>query len=390
MINKISEAIYRISMLDTRERLFEGQYPVPEGITYNTHVVIDHQVAILDTVDGFYTKEWLSEINEVLEGRIPDYLIVSHMEPDHSGSIQALIEYYPQIRIIGNAKTFSMIDQFGIVVPNELRMIVKDLDTISLGESSLQFIYTPMIHWPEVMFTLDEASGILFSADAFGSFGADQSVTGSWSTEARRYYANIVGKYGAQVQSAIKKLNGFTFDKICPLHGPMIQKADLHRVLGSYKMWSAWEAESNGVLIVVAGFHGNTLSFARTLQCQLNRIGIENTLIDLSVCDPSYAIGEAFKFKHLVLAATTYDGAYAPKMETFIASMKKKAIQRRSFSLIENGTWAPMSAKLMKNDLEALKSIQIIDEAITIRSAATEANNAQIDSFIDQMMKASI
>ena len=384
MNRKITEGIVEISTHDKEIRRFEGQYPVPEGITYNTWLIEDDKFILMDTVDSAFAKPWLTELAAVLGDRKPDLLVISHAEPDHSGSIAALVEAYPEVTLVGNAKTFTMLDQFFPQPLKAARQVVKDGDCIETANHRLRFVFAPMVHWPEVMFTFDEATGTLFSADAFGTFGAAE-LTGEWESEARRYYGNIVGKYGAQVQAVLKKAAALPVKRACPLHGPMLEGANLSAAVSAYEKWSAWQPESDGTLIVCAGFHGHTLAAAEKIRGELEASGHEAVVVDLTETDKSFAVGMAFRYRHIVLAAATYDGAYAPAMEAFIGSMKMKGLQNRVFGLVENGTWAPMAAKLMTAALEGMKNITVLATKVTLRSAMNAKNEEEIRALCEAL-----
>ena len=381
---KVAEGIVGISVHDKEIARFEGQYPVPDGITYNSWVIEDDQTILLDTADSAFTGCWLRELSAVLGEKKPDKLVISHVEPDHSGSIAAFVEAYPDVTLVGNAKTFAMLDQFFPQPVKAARQIVKDGDVLETANHRLRFVFAPMVHWPEVMLAFDEATGTLFSADAFGTFGALERI-GGWTDEARRYYGNIVGKYGAQVQAVLKKAAQLPVKRLCPLHGPVLEEQAMSEALASYEKWSAWQPESDGTLIVCAGFHGHTLAAAERIRSELTAAGREAALVDLTAEDKSYAVGLAFRYGRIVLAATTYDGAYAPAMEAFISSMKMKGLQNRLFGLVENGTWAPMAAKQMAAALEGLKSCRVLEEKVTLRSAMNAKNEEEIRALCEAL-----
>ena len=381
MIQKITDRCVEISAFDAGKHPFEGQYPIPEGITYNTWLLDDGAAVLMDTVDAAFTKDWLDELKTVLNGRKLDYLVVSHMEPDHSGSILEVTKAYPEVKLVGNAKTFGMMDQFIQGVKAE-RVVVKDGETLQAGGISLRFVFAPMVHWPEVMVAYEEKDKTLFAADAFGTFG--NGADAGWAEEARRYYGNIVGKYGVQVQNLMKKLSAFDVARICPLHGPVLSDEAMAEALRLYGLWSAWEPESEGTLVVCASFHGNTLAAAEAF-CAMAQNEKEAALVDLSEAHTSYAIGQAFKYRNIALFCTTYDGAFAPLMEKFINSMKMKGIQKRRFALVENGSWAPMAAKGMRAALEGMKNIEVLDHQVTIRSSMTEANREELAQLAKEL-----
>ena len=373
----IAKDITGIFTHDKQISRFEGQYPVPDGVTYNTWVIEDDKTVLLDTVDESCRSAWMQELAAVLGGRRPDYLVISHMEPDHSGTIAALAEAYPEITLVGNAKTFGMLDQFFPGRPGANRLTVKDGDCLETGHHALRFVFAPMVHWPEVMTAFDEATGTLFAADAFGTFG-EAEPKDAWADEARRYYANIVGKYGPQVKALLAKTAALQIGRVCPLHGPVLEGEGLKDALALYTKWSAWEAESDGTLVACACFHGHTLKAAQAVADELRAAGHEAEVVDLAHVHESYALGLAFKYSRIVLCATTYDGGYAPAMEEFIGSMKRKNLQNRTFALVENGSWAPMAAKQMALALEGMKNCAVLPEKVTLRSAMNEQNGEEI------------
>ena len=389
MTENIHAHVTGISVLDPGRKPFEGQYPVPDGITYNTYLVRGEKTALLDTVDADFSEAWLRELAEALGGAPLDYLVVSHMEPDHSGSIRMLTEAYPGLTIVGNAKTFGLLDQFCRPAPAAARLTVKDGETLSLGGVDLRFLFAPMVHWPEVMLCFDETDGILFSADAFGTFGGKDALEREdYEAEARRYYANIVGKYGAQVQGLLKKAAALPVECICPLHGPVLAGGLKEPIVSWYGAWSAWQPAEEGVLIVTAGFHGNTRRAGEALEAILREKGADVTLVDLSRMHASYAVGQAFRCPKIVLAAATYDGALAPAMEALIASFKAKSLQNRTFALIENGSWGPLAAKKMREALEGLKGCAVLDGQVTVRSSLSDANLAELEAMAGALLGA--
>ncbi len=379
--------IHRFSMYDRDIDLFEGQYPVENGVTYNTTILENEQMVIVDTVDARMCDAWLAEILRCLDGRRPYALVISHMEPDHSGSLKALCSLYPDMKLVGNAKTFAMVDAFTAEEPvTNSRMTVKDGDSFSFGDSSLKFIFAPMVHWPEVMLCYQPETKTLFAADAFGRFGSSNPED-SWADEGRRYYTNIVGKYGAQVKSVLAKAKSIEIETICPLHGPDLCGEQLTKVMELYEKWSTYTPEDNGTLVAYAGFHGHTRAAAELMAKTLIALGNEVTLIDLARTNKSFAVAAAFRHKNMVLAATTYDGAYMPAMEQFLTAVKAKNLQNRTVALIENGSWAPMAGKHMRAVLETMKGIQILPEVVTLRSAMNAANREEIAHMAEALVR---
>ena len=373
----ITKDIKYIGVDDTDLDLFESQYAVPRGISYNSYLIMDEKVAIMDTVDYRRHSEWWSNITEALEGRTPDYLIVQHMEPDHAGCIGEVVERYPQIQVVASAKAAQMLGQFYTYPPLlERIMVVKEGDTLSLGHHTLQFVMAPMVHWPEVMVTYDQTDKVLFSADAFGTFGIlegnikNTENKEAWPDEARRYYYNICGKYGQPVQVLLGKVGALDVQCICPLHGPVLTE-DLGYYIGLYDKWSRYEAESEGVLIAYASIHGHTAAVARTLatMIELQVKGVEVELIDLCRTDVSVAVAEAFRMKRMVLAASSYDGGLFTPMYEFLHRIQIKGYKGRRVGLIENGSWAPSAGRVMKEMLAEMKGIDLVEPMVTIRSA---------------------
>ncbi len=376
----VSDSIRYIGVYDDTIDLFEGQYPVPRGISYNSYLILDEKVALMDTVDHRATDEWLSHLTKTLAGRKIDYLVVSHMEPDHAGSLQKIAELYPEMTIVGNAKTFPMISQFFPLDLSGRTLVVKEGDTLSLGEHTLTFTMAPMVHWPEVMMSYESKEKIVFSADAFGRFG-DPESTEEWTSEARRYFINIVGKYGAQVQAVLKKLGGLDVSAICPLHGPVL-KDNLGFYIGLYDTWSSYRPEEEGVLVAYASIHGHTAEAAAYLAGQLEAKGEKVCLMNLGRADLSEAVAQAFRFDRMVLACSTYDGGIFTPMDAFLHRLQAKSYQNRTVYLIENGTWAPMAAKQMRAALEQMKNITIAEPVITIRSAMNDTVKEKLAALI--------
>ena len=389
-IRTVTDAIRYVGADDNTLALFENQYPVqPMGVSYNSYVILDEKIAVMDSVDARAAEDWISNVAQVLEGRSPDYLVVTHMEPDHSGSLMHLAQRYPEMKLVGNAKTFTMIKQFfGTGVLTEGRMLeVGEGDTLSLGTHRLRFLMAPMVHWPEVMTAYEETERILFSADAFGRFGAlERTARAPWAPQARRYYYNIVGKYGAQVQALLKKAAALDIKTICPLHGPVLT-GDLGKYLNYYDLWSSYKAEEpEKVLVASASIHGHTRAAAHILAEKLRAKGAKVVEMDLTRTDVSYAVTEAFRCGKTVLACATYDGFLFPPMENLLAHLKTKAFQSRTIALMENGTWAPMAAKLMRAELDGMKNITVCDTVVTLRSASNAAAEAQMDAMVDELL----
>ena len=368
---------------DTTLDLFESQYPVPYGVSYNSYVILDEKTAIMDTVDARATEEWLKNISEILGDREPDYLVISHLEPDHAANIGRLAEMYPKMQLVGNAKTFSMLPQFFEMDLTGRTVVVKEGDELSLGSHTLKFFLAPMVHWPEVMVTYDEKDKVLFSADGFGTFGAI-SENLPWIQEARRYYINIVGKYGPSVQMLLKKAAGLDIAMICPLHGPVL-KDDLSFYLDKYNTWSSYTPEDQGVVVAYASMHGNTKEAAVYIAEQLRAAGEKVIVFDLSRDDVSYAVEAAFRLDRMVLAAPTYDGGLFPCIEDFLNHLKAKNFQNRRIALVENGSWGPMAAKKMREILDTMKNLTICDTTVTIRSAMKEADKETIAKMLEEL-----
>lgn len=368
--------------------LFEGQYPLTKGISYNSYLIDDEQIAVMDAVDIRRCSDWLTRLADALGGRTPAYLIVQHMEPDHSGSIRAMLERYPEAKVVATAKAMAMLDNFfyGIDLA-ERRVTVADGDTLSLGRTTLRFITAPMVHWPEVMVTLDETDGILFSADAFGSFAMSEADE-AWTDEARRYYCNIVGKYGANVQALMKKLTGLKFSTIASLHGPLLD-GDLARYWTLYDKWSRYEPECRGTLVAYASIYGGTAEAARRLAMELEkRDAGEVVLMDLCRHDVSYAVAEAFRLSRLALCSVTYDASLFPAMHNFLHHLEMKSFRNRPFALIENGSWAPVAGKLMCDTLGRMKGMTQVAPVLTIRSRMHPADLCGISALADALAKA--
>ena len=381
----ITDTIKYIGADDKDIDLFESQYVVPNGVSYNSYVILDEKVAVMDSVDARRTEEWLDNLDKALDGRSVDYLIVSHMEPDHAANVQVLAEKYPQMKVVGNAKTFPMISQFFDIDLSERSVVVAEGDTLNLGSHTLTFVMAPMVHWPEVMVAYESSEKILFSADGFGKFGALDTEE-DWACEARRYYINIVGKYGAQVQALLKKAAGLDIQMICPLHGPIL-KENLEYYIGKYQIWSSYEPEDEGILVAYASIHGNTRKAAIKLKEILEAKGAKKVVItDLSRDDMAEAIEDAFRYDKMVLAAATYDGGVFPCMEDFLHHLKSKTYRKRTVALMENGSWAPIAAKTMRAVLEQMKDITICDKVVTIKSAVKDNTIADMEALADELL----
>lgn len=380
----ISDKIKYIGVDDTTLDLFESQYAVPDGVSYNSYVILDDKTAIMDTVDKRGMKDWENNLLNALDGRNADYVIIQHMEPDHAGSLARLIELFPEITVVGNAKTFVMINQFFENINIKNSLTVKEGDTLNLGSHTLTFVMAPMVHWPEVMVTYESSEKVLFSADGFGKFGAlSLTENADWACEARRYYFNIVGKYGAPVQTLLKKASALDIKTICPLHGPVLSD-NLGYYLDLYNTWSSYQPESKGVFIAYASIHGNTAYAAEQFAEMLRNKGVENVVItDLSRCDIAEAVEDAFRYDRMVLAAASYDAGVFPIMQDFLHHLQAKAFQNRTVGLIENGSWAPTAAKTMRNILETMKNITIVEPVITIKSVLKETDIPALEQLAD-------
>ncbi len=384
MSGKIDPAILPVGCFDGDLDLFESQYAVPDGVTYNSRVVLDEKTVVLDTVDVRKVGEWLDNVERALGGRTPDYLVVHHMEPDHASGVSALADKYPEMAVVGNAKTFPMLAAFTGRDFSSRALVVKEGDTLELGAHALTFYMAPMVHWPEVMVSYERASKTLFSADAFGRFGpADPELP--WADEARRYYLNIVGKYGVQVQALLKKAAGLEIQTVCPLHGPDLSGAALELALEKYGLWSSYAPEERGVLVAYASIHGNTARAALELAEMLKGEGLAAEAFDLARRDWAQAVAGAFRYGGLVLAASSYDAGVFPPMAQFLARLKHKGFRDRVVGMVENGSWGPTAMKTMLTELESMKGLTILEPKITIRSAATDENRAQMRELAHAM-----
>lgn len=382
----ISDSIKYIGVDDTTLDLFESQYIVPNGVSYNSYVILDEKVAVMDTVDARKTDEWFSNLTNTLNGRTVDYIVISHLEPDHAANIQMLAEKYPQARLVLSAKAKAMLPQFfDIADLNSRCMTVAEGEELSLGSHILKFFMAPMVHWPEVMVEYETTEKVLFSADGFGKFGA-LSADEDWACEARRYYFNIVGKYGAPVQALLKKAATLDIQTICPLHGPIL-KEDLGYYIGKYMTWSSYEPEDEGVLVACASIHGNTKKAAEKMVEILKEKGIKVAFTDLTRDDMAEAIEDAFRYSKLVIAAASYDGGVFPPMEDFLNRLVHKAYQKRKVGIIENGSWAPVAAKSMKAILDTMKDLTVCDTVVSIKSTMKDADVATMNTLADELLK---
>lgn len=380
----ISESIKYIGVDDRETDLFEGQYIIPNGVSYNSYVIFDEKIAVMDTVDKIATDKWVENLEKALNGKAPDYLVISHMEPDHASNIKLFAEKYPNAKLVGNAKTFAYMPQFFNLNVDDRRVVVKEGDTLELGQHTLTFIMAPMVHWPEVMVAYDSKDKVLFSADGFGKFGA-LDADEDWACEARRYYFNIVGKYGAQVQALLKKTASLDIQTICPLHGPILNE-NLSYYIDKYDIWSSYRPEDKGVMIAYGSMHGNTKQAALELKALLEERGVQKVAVaDLTRDDMAEAIEDAFRYDRLVVACPTYDGALFPAVEDFLYHLKIKNYQSRRVALIENGTWAPMAGKKMKEYFEGMKNITLCDTAVTVKSTLNEASAEQLKALADEL-----
>ena len=380
---RISNDIFYIGVNDKQIDLFEGQYVVPEGMSYNSYMIIDQKIAVFDGVDKNFTTEWLDTLKSTLNGKKPDYLIVQHMEPDHSASIDAFLTEYPEAIVVSNSKSFTMMKNFFGKDYSERRLAVGENDTLCLGKHTLTFITAPMVHWPEVIMTYDSLDKVLFSADGFGKFGALDAEE-DWACEARRYYFGIVGKYGVNVQSVLKKASALDVQTICPLHGPILNE-NLAYYLDLYNKWSSYTPEAEGVTIAYTSVYGNTKKAVELLKEQLNEKGVKVALFDLARDDMAEAVEDSFKYGKLVLATTTYNGSIFPFMNTFIETLVEHNYQNRTIGFIENGSWAPIATKIMKGKLENCKNITFAENNVKIFSAVSDENVAQIKALADEL-----
>lgn len=385
----VSDSVKYIGVDDTDIDLFESQYPVPDGVSYNSYVILDDKIAVMDTVDERKTDEWFSNLTEVLEDRQPDYLVISHLELDHSSNIERLAVRYPDMKLVGNAKTFQMLPQFFDMDFSERSIVVKEGEELSLGTHKLVFYMAPMVHWPEVMVTYEATEKILFSADGFGKFGAiGLTKDKDWACEARRYYFNIVGKYGGPVQQLLKKAAGLDINMICPLHGPVL-KDNLGYYIGLYDIWSRYEPENKGVLIAYASIHGNTAKAAHELADMLKKAGEDKVVVsDLSREDMAEVIEDAFRYDRMILCAASYDGGVFPCMQDFLLRLQSKAYQNRTVGMVENGSWAPCAARVMRNIVDTFKNITVVEPVVTIKSTVKESDKAALSGLAQAIYEA--
>lgn len=383
---KVTDSVTYVGVQDRDIDLFESQYDVPNGMAYNSYIIFDDKIAVMDSVDARKTDEWLENIAGALGEKKPDYLVIDHVEPDHSGSIMALIEKYPDIKLVGNAKTFQMLSQFFDGASfDDCKVVVKEGDELSLGTHTLTFIMAAMVHWPEVMVTFEKSEGILFSADAFGKFGTIDTDE-DWACEARRYYFNIVGKYGMQVQSLLKKAAALDIKMILSLHGPLLTK-NLDYYIGKYNIWSSYTPEDKGITIAYASIHGNTAAAAQELAEMLKSKGAPKvSLFDLSRDDIAEAVEDAFRYDRLVLMASSYDGGVFPPMEYLLLKLKAKTYRNRTIAIVENGSWAPSAGRVIKSYVDELKDITLVEPMVTIRSALSAETRAQLSELADKLV----
>ena len=383
-MKNFSDSVKYIGADDKDLDLFESQYPIPNGVSYNSYVIIDEKIAVMDTIDARKTDEWLANLERELGGRTPDYLVISHLEPDHAANIKTFTDKYPSAALVGSAKTFAMLPQFFDIDDSVEKIAVKEGDTLSLGSHELTFIMAPMVHWPEVMVEYEKSEKILFSADAFGKFGA-LDTDEDWACEARRYYFNIVGKYGGPVQTLLKKAAALDIKTICPLHGPALTE-NLGYYIDLYNTWSSYKPETDGVFIACASVYGNTKNAALKLKEILESRGVKVAFSDITRDDMAEAVEDAFKYSKTVLAASSYDGGVFPPMETLLCHLKAKAFQNRKIGIIENGSWAPCAARVMKAAVEGMKNISVCENTVTVKSAFKESNIPALEALADELL----
>lgn len=380
----MKQEIMSIGVNDHQVDLFEGQYPVPSGMSYNSYLIVDEKIAVLDTVDQHFGSEWLENLEKTLQGRLPDYLVIHHMEPDHSANIFSFLEKYPTVTVVGNSKTFSMISQFFHKTPKHM-LEVKEGDTLSLGSHQLTFIFAPFVHWPEVMMSYESKEKVLFSADAFGKFGA-LDVVEEWTKEARRYYFGIVGKYGLQVQNLLRKVGQYEIEQVAPLHGPILRE-QLPDALHHYQLWSRYEAESDGVLIAYNSVYGNTKKAVQVLKDELEKQGCSRVVVaDLAREEMTGVIASAFQYGKLVLAGPTYNGGLFPYMNTFIDGLLERNYQNRTIGIVENGSWAPMVGKVVKEKFSKAKNLQFCNATVCLHSSMDEKNLEEIRTLASELL----
>ncbi len=384
---QITDTVKYIGVDDTTLDLFESQYVIPEGVSYNSYVILDEKIAVMDTVDKRGMQEWEANMKAVLGGRKPDYLVIQHLEPDHAGSIARMVELYPEVTLVGNAKTFAMLPQFFDFDLEGRTLTVREGDVLSLGAHELTFVMAPMVHWPEVMVTYDKTDKILFAADGFGKFGAlCLTENDDWACEARRYYFNIVGKYGAPVQTLLKKAAGLDIAYICPLHGPVLSE-NLGYYINLYDTWSSYKPENEGVLVAYASIHGNTAKVAEYIGELLKSKGVGKVVVsDLAREDMAEVIEDAFRYDRMILCAASYDGGVFPCMQDFLHHLQSKTYQNRKVALVENGSWAPSAGKTMRAILDTMKNLEIAEPMVTIRSTMKESDKAALEALADAMV----
>lgn len=381
----ISEAIQYVGVDDKDIDLFESQYIVPNGVSYNSYVILDEKIAVMDTVDARKTDEWLANVETVLAGKTPDYLVISHLEPDHSGSITSIVEKYPEMKLVSNVKVFNMLPQFVEFSFDDKKVEVAEGDTLELGSHTLTFVMAPMVHWPEVMVEYESSEKVLFSADAFGKFGALDTEE-DWACEARRYYFNIVGKYGMQAGALLKKAAGLDIQKICPLHGPILQE-NLEYYIGKYQIWTSYAAEDDGVFIAYASIHGNTGKAAKQLAEILTEKGAKKVVVsDLSREDMAECVEDAFRYDKLVLASATYDGGIFSPMNDFLYRLGHKGMRNKKVAFMENGSWAPVAASKMREAVEAMKNMTICENVVTIKSTVKAEDAKQMETVAEELL----
>ena len=385
-MKNFSENIKYIGVDDKDIDLFEGQYVVPEGMAYNSYVIVDEKIAVTDTVDAHKVGEWLGNLEAALAGRKPDYLVIHHLEPDHAGGIADFVAKYPETTLVASAKAFALLPQFFALPATTKTQVVKEGDTLALGAHTLQFIGAPMVHWPEVLFSYEQSEKVLFSADAFGKFGVYDADPDDWACEARRYYFNIVGKYGNQVQSVLKKAAALDIKTICPLHGPVLTE-NLGYYTDKYNTWSSYAPEDKGVLVAFASIYGNTKKAAEKLAEKLTAAGVEKVVVsDLARSDMAEVIEDAFRYDRMVVAAPTYDAGLFPVMEDFLNHLKAKNYSNRKVGIVENGTWAPMTAKKMTEILSTLKNVTLAETVVTVKSSLNAESEAALDKLVAEMV----
>mgnify|MGYP000382158631 CR=1 FL=1 len=392
-VKKVTDDLYWIGGSDRRLALFENVYPIPRGVSYNSYVLLDEKTVLLDTVDASISGLFFENLEYVLNGRTLDYLVVQHMEPDHCANIQRILELYPETKVVGNVKTMQMISQFFDADLEGRQVVVKEGDTLELGNHTLHFVMAPMVHWPEVMVSYEDSEKILFSADAFGTFGAlngnlfndEVDFEKDWIDDARRYFTNIVGKYGVQVQNLLKKAATLEIKMICPLHGP-VWRENLGWFIEKYDTWSSYKPEDQAVMIAYASIYGNTENAAEILASKLADKGVKNiAMYDVSVTDPSVIVSESFRCSHLVFAAPSYNGGIFTKMETVLSELKAHSLQNRTVAIMENGTWAPVAGRQMREIFAGMKNIELLEEGVTIRSAVKEAQEASLEALAEKI-----